>query len=595
MIRLLFFLSFLIFTVNAEAQEAWTLQDLINYASKNSLSLIQSRMDVEIATLDEDIAQQDHIYGFTLDAKPFAGFAFGRRVVNGGVLVSGTSGTSFVPFVSLNFDYPLLSQGRFIFQRSISQEIAGVLYKQSYQSYQMQKQQVIYSVSDLFLQIVFKEKELRYLNQIAARLKTVVEQSRERLRNKLIIQADFLEVELKLTDEQTNITLSNMDLNILKKQLANIIGMPLEQELPGVEEDVSLFENMNSIIPDSATLQSQALEQNPKLSIASLDIEKSQLESKLVENSIYPTTSLTATSVFSLNSFDDGHLIGMTVSFPIRELFIRFLTKDPEALKAKLAIEKSRINLESVHNFVELQVIQDYTDWNKARELAMSAWSKVKAKEARVNEEENRMNNKLITIGEYLEYINSYENAYNEFELDKSKEYNALLTLLKDAGIIDRFLGQSKSSEIVGEESTPGKSYVPVEYVEKKSELEMTGTNQEKITFLTPVGEPTKLENKEEETTRKNVTYTLPSFESKGKYAVQIAAYKKEEEAKKIAENLKSKGYPTSIKTTQNPGKGCWYRVKIGPFKTKEEAQIYKDRLETNGLHIKTAFITVSN
>ncbi len=441
---LLFLLLFLAFSTSSNGQEVWTLQDLINYADKNSLSLIQARMDVEIATLDEDIAKQNHIYGFTLNANPFAGVAIGRRSVRGGVLVSQKGHeVNFASFVSLGLDYPLLSEGRFIFQKSISQEIAGVVYRQSNQSYLMQRQQVIYSVADLFLQIVFKKRELRYLNQNVSRLKTIVEQSRERLKNRLITQADFLEVELRLTDTQTSIELIEMDLNTLKKQLANLIGMPLEQSPPEVEEDVSLFENIGSLIPDLDTLRSQALEQNPHLSIAGLDIEKSQLESKLVVNKIYPRASLTATSVFSLDHFDNADLIGISVSFPFQELFKRLLTKDPELLRAKLAIEKNKVNFQAVRNSLELEIIQDYNNWNKARELAMSAWNKVKAKEARVNEGQMRSKQGLITIGEYLGYINSYQEAYNEFELRKKEEYDALLSLLKDAGVIDRFLVES--------------------------------------------------------------------------------------------------------------------------------------------------------
>src|SRR3990170_1964447 len=105
--RYLFLLLFLVFSTNSRAQEIWALQDLINYAIKNSPSLIQAKMDVEIAGLDEDIATQNHRYGFSLIAESLTGLSIGRRVVVGGVLLSDREGTSFIePFVSLQFNYP---------------------------------------------------------------------------------------------------------------------------------------------------------------------------------------------------------------------------------------------------------------------------------------------------------------------------------------------------------------------------------------------------------------------------------------------------------------------------------------------------------
>ncbi len=276
------------------------------------------------------------------------------------------------------------------------------------------------------------------MNQNMARLKTIVEESRERFKNRLITEADFLESELQLTDAQTNIKLAEMDLDILKRQLANSIGMPLIQEPPEIEDNISIFENINSLIPDLDTLRSWALEQAPDLSIASLDVEESKLNLKLTESQIYPTLSSFATSAVNVELFN-SHFIGLSLTFPLRELFQR-LTKDPEILKMKLTVEKSKINLQAVRNSVELELMQAYTDWKKARESAISAWNKVKVKEARVDEEESRFRSNLITIGEYMGYLNSYEEAYMEFQEKTREEHTAMLNLLKTAGVIERFL-----------------------------------------------------------------------------------------------------------------------------------------------------------
>src|SRR4030065_1407025 len=126
--RYLFLLLFLGFPDNSRAQELWTLQDLINYAIKNSPSLIQSRIDVEIAGLDEDVAFQNRLFGFTLDAGVLSGIAVGRRGIvigGGGAIVSEELGgdTLFVkPFAYWHFLYPIFKESKFISQRSLSEE-----------------------------------------------------------------------------------------------------------------------------------------------------------------------------------------------------------------------------------------------------------------------------------------------------------------------------------------------------------------------------------------------------------------------------------------------------------------------------------------
>ncbi len=440
---LLFLLPFLLISTGSGAEEVWTLQDLIKYATRNSPYLLEATKDIEIANLDEDIAWQNRVFGFSLNLEALSGVAGGQRrlVSGGGVVISNTIGGTnvIVPFFTAHLDYPLLKEGRFISQRSIPEDIARVNYNETQESYLMRKADVISSISDLFLQIALKKKEIEYLKQNEARLKTIVEQSKKRFESKLITQSDFLEAQLRLTDIQTNIRVAGMDLDVLKKQLANLIGMPLDQNPPDVDGDVSTFENVSSLIPSLNDLKPLALEQNPRLSVANMDVEKSQLNLKLVQKRIYPILSLTSAAAVN-TSLESSEFGGLSLRFPIDELFRRFLTKDPELLKMRVAVEKSRINLELVQNSVELELIQDYTNWSKAKEFAMSAWNRVKVEETRVNEGQMRSKEGLITVGEYMGYINSYQEAYNEFEVRKREEYNALLTLLRNAGVVDRFL-----------------------------------------------------------------------------------------------------------------------------------------------------------
>lgn len=76
---------------------------------------------------------------------------------------------------------------------------------------------------------------------------------------------------------------------------------------------------------------------------------------------------------------------------------------------------------------------------------------------------------------------------------------------------------------------------------------------------------------------------------SVGKFTVQVAAYDQETEAKKMALDLKSKGY--SAFYTPAPIKGkTWYRVSVGLFATQKEAQDYVGTL-VDKAKVESAFV----
>jgi cell division protein FtsN len=65
---------------------------------------------------------------------------------------------------------------------------------------------------------------------------------------------------------------------------------------------------------------------------------------------------------------------------------------------------------------------------------------------------------------------------------------------------------------------------------------------------------------------------------SAGKFTVQVGAYAKEEEAQKIAGDLKSKGFSAFYIPATVKGQ-TWFRVSVGLFATPKEAQDYRTEL----------------
>lgn len=90
-------------------------------------------------------------------------------------------------------------------------------------------------------------------------------------------------------------------------------------------------------------------------------------------------------------------------------------------------------------------------------------------------------------------------------------------------------------------------------------------------------------------------SFAAQSVLNNGDYTVQIASYKHQKDAVKLADKLKSKGYKVFITKAQIPSKGTWYRVRVGMYQTKNEADKYGVQLTRNEPLVKSMFVTRAN
>ena len=69
-----------------------------------------------------------------------------------------------------------------------------------------------------------------------------------------------------------------------------------------------------------------------------------------------------------------------------------------------------------------------------------------------------------------------------------------------------------------------------------------------------------------------------------GDFVLQVGAYREEATAQTIIQGLSGKGYQAQVAAKDLPVKGDkWYRVRIGPFENREEAEKMAKRLERDG------------
>ncbi len=67
-------------------------------------------------------------------------------------------------------------------------------------------------------------------------------------------------------------------------------------------------------------------------------------------------------------------------------------------------------------------------------------------------------------------------------------------------------------------------------------------------------------------------------------YTIQAASVRDAKDADRLVEKLKKAGYPAYRAIGKVPGKGIWFRVRVGEYKGKAEAMGVMDRLKKDGL-----------
>ncbi len=90
-------------------------------------------------------------------------------------------------------------------------------------------------------------------------------------------------------------------------------------------------------------------------------------------------------------------------------------------------------------------------------------------------------------------------------------------------------------------------------------------------------------------------TKTVTRTKTGGMFTLQVASYREKGEADALADRLSQKGYGAFVVPADVPGKGKWFRVRVGEFRTKREAGTFGEDLKRKERYIKSVYVTESD
>lgn len=123
-----------------------------------------------------------------------------------------------------------------------------------------------------------------------------------------------------------------------------------------------------------------------------------------------------------------------------------------------------------------------------------------------------------------------------------------------------------------------------------KNEVEQNNNAQANDTSNTQDPKNAKRERTVKNT---NASDTPPSDANQGdgRFTIQVGSYPNSEGANERVSKLQSSGIPARVVVANIPKKGTWYRVQVGRFASRDEAERYARELKSKGV-TKEVFVT---
>ena len=319
------------------AQKTWTLEDCINYAMENNLTIRSAHLSTQSA--EEDVkgskgallptlsASSTHSVGYSPWTKSTDGAKVSKSYYNGSyginahwTLWNGNRNHNMVKLNKLNAEQAALD----------AQTIANSI------------QEII---AQLYVQILYLNEAVKVCEQSLETSKKNEQRGLQMLELGKMSKADVAQLSAQRATDEYTIVEAKANIAKCKLQLKQTLELnneiSFEIEIPTISDDQALTE-----IPNVMNVYEQAMLIRPEIKSSDLAVESSGLSTKIARAGYMPTLSLTGSLGTNTNSrssdkfgsqlktnFDMG--AGLSVSIPIFD-----------GRETKTAIRKARIQQE---------------------------------------------------------------------------------------------------------------------------------------------------------------------------------------------------------------------------------------------------------
>ena len=320
-------LSLLMLGLTTSAQKKWTMQECIDYAMANNITLQKSILQKQSAT--EDLKGSKSALLPTLNASTNQSVGYqpwkdsGVSTVTNGMVNTKVDKTYYNGSYAVNAQWTVWNGGRntnTIKLNKLSEDEAELQTKETANSIQER-------IAQLYTQILYLDENVKVNEQMLETAKKNEERGREMVNVGKMSKADLAQLSAQRATDEYNIVETRSQLLNYKLQLKQLLEITDETEfdvaIPDITDTVVLQE-----VPTLQAVYEQALLNRPEIERSKLAIKSSDVNLSIAKAGWLPTISMSGsfgTSTNSLSSNGWGKqmktnfdaMAGVSVSVPI--------------------------------------------------------------------------------------------------------------------------------------------------------------------------------------------------------------------------------------------------------------------------------------
>ena len=382
--------------LNIHAQKKWTLDECINYAMENNLTLKLSKLKQRSA--QEDVMQSKAALLPTLSASTNQGLGY-SPFDNTGADKAYYNGS-----YNVNAQWTVWNGGQntnTVKQNKLTEEQAELSTNTTANSLQEQ-------ITQLYVQILYMSEAIEVNRQSLETSKKNEERGQQMVEVGKMSKADLAQLTAQRASSEYSIVESETQLAKYKLQLKQVLdldaGTEFDVAIPSTSDQQALAE-----IPSLVSVFDAAMAQRPEIKNALLGIESSNLQMKIAKAGALPTVTVNGglgTSTNSMSSLAWGtqmkNNFDLTASVAINVPIFDARRTKTSVNKARIAQEQAHINYDNEEHELYCTVEELWLDAINNQQKFRSALATVESEQESYNLLSEQFNLGLKNIVELL-------------------------------------------------------------------------------------------------------------------------------------------------------------------------------------------------
>ncbi len=341
-----------LFSASVQAQKQWTLQQCLDYAMENNITLKKARLQQQQATEDVKGAKSALLPSLSASTNHSLGYRpwqdNGTTTVTNGQVNSKISKSYYNGSYGLNAQWTVWNGNRNRNQLKLTQlqEDAQELALQESANNIQEK------IAQLYVQILYLTEAVKVSEQSLETSKKNEERGQEMVEVGKMSKADLAQLSAQRASDEYNIVEAQSNIRNYKLQLKQLLELT-DNEAFDIATPIATDAMALSAIPSLTTVYEQALTVRPEIEAGKLAVKENDINLKIAQAGKLPTINLTGglgTNTNSLSNNGWGTQLktnfdasaGLSLSLP---LFDQRQTKTA-VNKAKLQREQALLDLQ---------------------------------------------------------------------------------------------------------------------------------------------------------------------------------------------------------------------------------------------------------